>query len=168
MGRGHTAPALRNSEAEEDDQSPPKPERLRAVRDQQPAKQCQPADKLPQYWGRAPFRCAANSHKSGNSHDRPFATLSRTRHWHRAPHPQPDRPRSRKTRKPRREHGLICAGRGSSRQRTDTKAAHPVNDSPRPARYRCCPGMTITSATVWPRHMSSRIVRLIKFGGRTR
>ncbi len=37
-----------------------------------------------------------------------------------------------------------------------------------PITISMLPRMTMTSATVWPRHMSSRIVRLIRLGGRTR
>src|SRR5262249_1739461 len=37
-----------------------------------------------------------------------------------------------------------------------------------PITISMLPRITITSATVWPRHMSSKIVRLMKLGGRTR
>src|SRR5204863_4419825 len=37
-----------------------------------------------------------------------------------------------------------------------------------PITISMLPRITITSATVCPRHMSSRIVRLMKLGGRTR
>src|SRR6266545_2694494 len=37
-----------------------------------------------------------------------------------------------------------------------------------PRTMSTLPRITTTSATMWPRHMSSRIVRLMKLGGRTR
>src|SRR5205814_6498724 len=62
----------------------------------------------------------------------------------------------------------ITSDEVSQSNRHATQYACANHRSTSPITISTLPRITITSATVWPRQRSSRTVRLIKLGGRTR